>query len=438
MQEEQTNRLPWIKKFFLVCSGCDLEILTRPECRVEVNKYVGIGATIFSTALLATLSGGYALFTVFHSVPMAIGFGLVWGCIIFNLDRYIVSTIRKNSTPELTFREQIQWRLREFGHFAPRLLLAVFISIVITRPIELRLFQSEINKALDTQTSADLGRLREQSTAEFPDIARLTTENENLRTEINNKKTQVDGLYELAIAEGMGEQRGNTTGRSGKGPFYRERLEAYEREQRVFVDLKKTNEDRIAANDIVIADLRRQQIERERGRVPTVRENGLIARLTTLSDLAEAHSSVRLTSWFLMVLFILLETAPIFVKILSERGPYDEIYETLEHDVWVREQKKRLEINTELETDLALVDRIRAETLAAKLELSRRTMDKIDGFAGPQLAEAQARISKSLVEEWLKTHLDTQQNKSRSSTFGSNGNARQHAPDPEPHTATPI
>lgn len=427
--QKQTNHLPWIKKFFLVCSGCDLEIMLRPECRVELNKYVGIGATIFSTALLATMSGGYALFTVFQSIPVAIGFGIVWGCIIFNLDRYIVSTIRKTTPPaNLTATENLRWKLKELGHFAPRLLLAVFISIVITRPIELRLFKSEIDKAILNKTSADLTNLKEQSKREFPDIERLTTENNDLRTEITNKQKQVDGLYELALAEGMGEQRGNTTGRTGKGPFYRERMAAYERARDELAKLTKANEDRIAANETTIADLRRMQTQREGERVPTIQDNGLIARLTTLSDLADAHSSVRLASWFLIALFILLETAPIAVKILSDRGPYDEIYETLEHDTWAREQKKRLEINTELETDLALIERMRAEILAAKMDLSRKTMEKVDSLAAAQIIDAQTQISKSLVEEWLKAHLDTQQYRSNSSMFGRNGAGSEHAP----------
>ncbi|HAT69734.1 MAG TPA: DUF4407 domain-containing protein, partial [Flavobacteriaceae bacterium] len=37
----------------------------------------------------------YALYTVFDNYFAAIGFGLVWGLLIFNLDRYIVSTIKK-------------------------------------------------------------------------------------------------------------------------------------------------------------------------------------------------------------------------------------------------------------------------------------------------------------------------------------------------------
>src|SRR4051812_35234750 len=99
MMEEHPERINPLKKFFLICSGAGLEILNRPECSIELNKYMGIGATIFSTAALASLSGGYALFTVFRSIPMAICFGLIWGGIIFNLDRYIVSTIKKKAVP---------------------------------------------------------------------------------------------------------------------------------------------------------------------------------------------------------------------------------------------------------------------------------------------------------------------------------------------------
>ena len=64
------------------------------ECpQSEHNKYVGIGATVFFTGVLATISGGYALFSVFKSVYPAIAFGIIWGMVIFNLDRFIVSTL---------------------------------------------------------------------------------------------------------------------------------------------------------------------------------------------------------------------------------------------------------------------------------------------------------------------------------------------------------
>jgi hypothetical protein len=42
---------------------------------------------------MAFIASSYALFTVFDNPFMAMGFGIVWGLLIFNLDRFIVSTI---------------------------------------------------------------------------------------------------------------------------------------------------------------------------------------------------------------------------------------------------------------------------------------------------------------------------------------------------------
>jgi len=83
-----------LKQFFLLCSGADQNLLK--DCsKGEQTKFIGIGATVFFTAVMAFIASSYALFTVFDNPYIAMGFGLVWGLLIFNLDRFIVSTIRK-------------------------------------------------------------------------------------------------------------------------------------------------------------------------------------------------------------------------------------------------------------------------------------------------------------------------------------------------------
>src|SRR5690242_9548736 len=111
--------------FFWFCSGADTEILKK--CPSETAKYTGIGATVFFTGVFAFLSASYALYTVFDGVLSAILFGIVWGLMIFNLDRFIVSSMRK----EGRFG-------REFAMAIPRLILAILISVVIARPLELK------------------------------------------------------------------------------------------------------------------------------------------------------------------------------------------------------------------------------------------------------------------------------------------------------------
>lgn len=79
-----------LKTFFLTCSGVDKNLINKCS-NGEQNKYAGIGATVFFTAVMATIAGSYALYT-------AILFGFIWGLLLFNLDRFIVSIITKSDT----------------------------------------------------------------------------------------------------------------------------------------------------------------------------------------------------------------------------------------------------------------------------------------------------------------------------------------------------
>ncbi|WP_452596574.1 DUF4407 domain-containing protein, partial [Pontimicrobium sp. MEBiC01747] len=76
-----------LKQFFIICSGADTDIL-KDSSIGEQNKYAGIGATVFFTALMAAIASSYALYTVFDNLFAAVGFGIVWGLLIFNLDRF--------------------------------------------------------------------------------------------------------------------------------------------------------------------------------------------------------------------------------------------------------------------------------------------------------------------------------------------------------------
>jgi hypothetical protein len=110
-----------LKKFFILCSGSDSDILEVCS-NGEQNKYAGIGATVFFTAVMAFIASSYALYTVFDNPFIALGFGLIWGLLIFNLDRFIVSTIKK--------RDHF---FDEFIQATPRIILAIIIDIVISK-----------------------------------------------------------------------------------------------------------------------------------------------------------------------------------------------------------------------------------------------------------------------------------------------------------------
>ena len=118
-----------LKRFFILCSGLDKNIVYSCS-NGEQNKYAGIGATVFFTAIMAFVACSYALFTVFDNAYIASFFGLIWGLLIFNLDRFIVSTIKKRGN-----------FMDEFIQATPRIALAMIIAIVISKPLEIKIFK---------------------------------------------------------------------------------------------------------------------------------------------------------------------------------------------------------------------------------------------------------------------------------------------------------
>ncbi|HET6769895.1 MAG TPA: DUF4407 domain-containing protein, partial [Chitinophagaceae bacterium] len=123
---EKSNFLWW-------CAGAHQKLLK--QFPSEHSKYSGLGAVLLATLVLATLSAGYAIYTVFGNWLWTIGFAVIWGLIIFNFDRFLVSTMRKYGVSR---RKQIMMAI-------PRLILALLIGVVIARPLEMKIFEKEIN-----------------------------------------------------------------------------------------------------------------------------------------------------------------------------------------------------------------------------------------------------------------------------------------------------
>jgi len=156
--KQAQNNMKSLKEFFWFCSGANISLLNR--CPTDASKYTGMGAAVFFTGLLAALSGGYAFFTVFENPFWALAFGLVWGIIIFNLDRFIVSTMRKKKGGwgiiifnldrfiVSTMRKKKGGWAKELFIASPRIVLAVMLAIVISKPLELKIFSKEINRKL--------------------------------------------------------------------------------------------------------------------------------------------------------------------------------------------------------------------------------------------------------------------------------------------------
>ena len=331
-----------IRRFFMLCSGADMDILETCSSG-EKNKYAGIGATVFFTALMAFIAASYALYTVFDNVWTAVIFGILWGLLIFNLDRFIVSTIKKRNSVK-----------SEILQATPRIILAVIIAVVISKPLELKIFEKEIDQVLLEQkndlTLANKAQIAQQYT---PVIDQLNADIEALKTEIDAKEAETNELYETYISEAEG-RKGTLI--VGKGPVYREKREKHDAYLAELVELKATNKQKILDIENQIVALNEEYALAVQDSQPIIDGfDGLMARINALGELPW------FPSFFIFLLFLAIETSPIAVKLLAPKGPYDLKLEEEESIVatWV-EQKvgQRAEI---LATDSVLNEKIYAE-----------------------------------------------------------------------------
>ncbi len=357
-----------LKKFFLLCSGVDLKLIESCS-NGEQNKYAGIGATVFFTAVMATLAATYALYTVFDNLFASIFFGLIWGLLIFNLDRFIVSTIKKN---------QSKWK--EFLQATPRLILAMIIAMVISKPLELKIFEKEINQVLLEEKNQMTLDNKDQIAKQFqPEIEKLANGIKSLKDEIANKEQEVNDLYETYISEAEGREG---TLIVGKGPVYKEKRDKHDAALQELAQLKKDNNQKIANNELAIAQLQNNQKKAETDTQPIIANfDGFMARINALGKLPW------LPSFFIFLLFLAIETAPIFAKLVSPRGEYDYKLEDEETAIknWVAQQVHQRDelldadvaINGKVYTDIQEDEDVYAYKRKKAQELMR---DQADAF----------------------------------------------------------
>src|SRR5262249_375809 len=117
--------------FLSTLAGARTEILE--QCPTERVKFTSLGSAILVTSGIAALSMWFALYNAMGANPFVALFGaIVLGFVILGIDRWLVSSV--------PIRGSGRWAIA-----APRFLLAMLLGSLISTPIVLRAFESEIN-----------------------------------------------------------------------------------------------------------------------------------------------------------------------------------------------------------------------------------------------------------------------------------------------------
>jgi hypothetical protein len=279
----------------------------------EHKKYAAIGTSMLFIALVATCGAGFALDQTFGSMPVAIVGGLAWGALILTVDRLIQISIRKEEKKGS----------KAFWMALPRLLMIVVLSFLITDPLLHKFFEHEIDYqlSLETQQVAD-NTAAAAAARDKDDLAKLEDEIGRLTDGLEQKKAARDKRYKEWMAEGEGT---GGTMKAGKGLFYREKKTAFEKAEQEYQDEKTRVEQEIALLKSRQQDLLKRQAE-ETARLTSdkAKARGLLARNSALFTIMRNDFGAASFAVMLMLAFILLESTPLTLKLMSQRGPYDE------------------------------------------------------------------------------------------------------------------
>ncbi|NQW27549.1 MAG: DUF4407 domain-containing protein [Flammeovirgaceae bacterium] len=360
-------------RFFLFCSAADVELLNKCP-NSEVNKYAGVGATVFFTGILACASGGYALFTAFDSIFLSVILGIFWGSLVFNLDRFLVSTIKKS-----------RGKFQEVVQITPRLLLAVLLSLVISVPLELKIFEQEIEESIYYAGAAKIDKL-----------------NQLYDGRVSLKQERIDGINASTLAkfevreeyyrQYVCECDGTCgTGQKGRGT-------ECERKENKYLQSQKEYDQAVIENaaEIQLLNEEKQRLleeyQLEKDGLLVSFADGLLVRLEALRILPFGPQLA------IILLLISIEIAPILVKLLSPYGPYDHLLKTIEYDFEIDEITAVNMRNQQLNNKLTIMASIEQDKVEQELKNNEGAMRLI--------GDAHLEIVKAQLEVWVDDEKD--------------------------------
>ncbi len=318
-----------LQRILWAIGGFDADLLLREGCRSVRPKYSAMGCLVLWTAMLAACSGGYALWSVFGDLNVALPLSLLWGGFILSLDRLLISATRKTGT------------LREYWtgqHIVPpyhtnfplipivvRCLLACGIGFVVAKPIEVRLMRPWVQQYEYAQGS---NRLKEAEND--PSILMLRKEIEALTLRIGTAEQEVVVRRQSYSGEADGT---DGTKKYGVGEVARKK-------EALLKDAERTRNQLVGQLE---SKNREYQLEHKRvlERPSAINKTGsldesFIKGLRAIHELARAGNGdsgfISMVSLALTLLFVLIESTPVLAKAFLEFDTYDAALQRAEHD----------------------------------------------------------------------------------------------------------
>ncbi|MGJ6964289.1 DUF4407 domain-containing protein [Streptosporangium sp. G11] len=345
-----------MRTLLIALSGARPEILKL--CPTEQGKFEGIGGAVLTTSVLAVVSMTFALNSALGvSLVLAIPASLVWGLAIMSLDRWLVSTMHADGPR--------RWRVA-----LPRILMAVLLGLVISTPLVLQIFKSEIDSQIVQikqqrandftarqnagSVAQELNRLRKETAAlqnvitskgDVPLDPAKDPKVKSLTAERDAQQKQADKLYDEWQCQLYG---GKACPRKGNGPLAQASKSTYEKAKSRVDLLNRQIEERKSELTATDESSKRERLAQATQALPKTQElldaavrrqsdlqnafdaenkatDGLLIRLQALNEVSGEDVTLRSTHLLLFLLFLLIECLPVAVKLMQKPGNYERI-----------------------------------------------------------------------------------------------------------------
>lgn len=315
-----------LMRFLWKCAGGDRYLLERATYSDQI-KYMCLGGIVFATGALAGIAGGYAFYTIFEprgsaienpidtsTICKAIIFGIVWGLMIFNIDRFIVtSTGKGDGTEAIT--------IGELKSALPRIIMGMIIAMTISKPVEIRMFKTEIDIKLREKQLEQQAEYQAKVDKTYADREKLLTADFGKIAEERSSLIQRIKVAEQAYTDNlMGKAVGIVGGNGPLSKALKSQLDDLTNQLNVFdnqngKDLKELNRRKESL-----------RLEKEVARADNTKIanglDGLLERIKIAHEVAGGWIST-----FITLLFMAIELTPIFFKLMLTKTTYDYLAE---------------------------------------------------------------------------------------------------------------
>lgn len=444
----QPERANWFTRFLWHSAGADSQLLNRCPKSDQV-KYECLGGLVLSTSVLAFMSGSYAMYVALSrkdgdfanqldimSLVAAIVVGLFWSFVIYNIERFIVSSMGKvDETGAITFSKI--WRS------IPRIILSLIVGFVLAAPLEVRVLEKEVQQKLNVEQSAKRAEYKDQLKRELSEDNRRR----NFRAKLQSNEYAQTKLRILDLTQQIARKRANYSIKTPEqldNPNL-ELSNALKAELRIILstpalrskfiettsrDLgdaakgtgllgklqKETNRlESLKKNAKLVAEVDKvdrefestRQGEYENNIRKLENEGGLIKQL----EIIRSDPKLERIAFFLRLLLIIIETSPIFFKMMVSRSTYEVLLDSQQRISSAQQGVLRGGLVT-LDGRLVPTSELSIAAVAYEAELRRRSETE------SRLADEVHRVVRERTAEEIREHPEDYYSRYGTSTSG--------------------